>query len=85
MRIEAVRRVMSHRESHDLPIHCVDVGEIPLHPAGMRDREFRVHRRIEMLFGEKTPIREDAAILLALELRAPGPIVESFVATEEQR
>src|SRR5438034_852258 len=84
-RIKAVRRVMSHRESHNFPIHSVDVGEITLDAAGMHDREFRVYRRIEMLFGEETPVREDAAILLALELRTPGPVVESFVATEEKR
>ncbi len=76
---------MSHRESHNFPIHSVDVGEITLDAAGMRDREFRVYRRIEMLFGEKTPVRENAAILLPLDLRAPSPVVESFVTTEEKR
>ena len=76
---------MPHRQSDDLSIHGVDVREIALHSAGMRNREFRVHRRVELLFREQAPVVDHPVVLLALQLRAPRPVVEPFVAPEEER
>src|ERR1700675_3378860 len=76
---------MPHREADNLAVHGVDVREISLHSAGMRDREFRVHRRVELLLCEQTPVVDQPVILLTLELCAPCPVVEPFVASEEER
>src|ERR1700704_4546093 len=76
--------MMLHRQSDNLAIHRIDVGETTLHAAGMRDREFRVHRRIEVLLREQPPAVDQPVVLVAFELRAPCPIVESFVAPEQE-
>src|ERR1700681_72955 len=84
VRIESVRGMMSNRQSNDLSVQCIDVREATLHSAGMRNRELRVHRRVEVLLREQTPIVDQAVVLVAFELRTPRPVVESFVAPEQQ-
>src|SRR5258705_346680 len=76
--------MMFHRQSDDLAIHRIDVRETTLHSTGMRDREFRVHRRIEVLLREQPPTVDQAVVLVAFDLRTPRPIVESFVAAEQE-
>ena len=75
---------MRYRQANHLPVDRVYVGQVALHSARMRDREFSVHRRIEVLLGEQAPVRDDAVVPLARQLGAPGPIIESLIATEEQ-
>src|SRR5207244_4624157 len=83
--IESVRGMMRQRQANDLSVKGVDVGQLAFHAARMRDREFSVHRRVEVLLGEQTPTGDDAVVLLPGYLRAPGPVVESFISTEEER
>src|ERR1700682_5422685 len=44
-----------------------------------------MHRRAELLLGEKSPGVDEPIVLLALHLRSPRPIVKPFVAPEEKR
>src|SRR5207237_1593194 len=83
--IDAVGGVMHHGEANDVAVDSIDVRELALYSTRMRDREFGVHRRVEVLFGEQPPVRDDSVVFLAGQLGTPGPVVESFVAPEEQR
>ena len=76
---------MADRESDDRSVDRVDVGEITLHSAGVRQRELGVHGRVEVLLAEEPPAVEDAVVLLSLELGAPRSVIEPFVATKEER
>src|SRR6476646_2298925 len=77
--------MMSDRESDDLPVDGIDVGQRSLHPARVRDRKLGVHRGVELLLRKQSPARENTLILLALELRTPRPVVKPFVSPEEKR
>src|SRR3954469_18151622 len=71
-------------QADDGSIYGVDVREIAFHATRMREREFGVHCRVEMLFGKQPPVGDEAVVFLSRQLGTPGSIVESFVSTEEQ-
>src|SRR5687768_10420140 len=77
--------MMPDPESDDRAVHGVDVGEIAFDSAGMRDRELGPYCGIEVLFTEYPPVPDDTVVLLPCQLRAPRPVVEPFVAAEEER
>src|SRR5213595_2124881 len=76
--------MMPYRQTDDLSIDRVDVGQVAFHSTGMRDRELGVDSRIEVLLGEQPPIRDKTVILLTGQLTAPRAVVEAFVASKEQ-
>src|SRR4029079_915520 len=76
---------MFDAEAGDGAVHSVNIGELVAGTVRVEYGELGVHSRVEVLVAEQPPIGDEAFILLARQLGAPGAIVESLVLAEDER